>query len=137
MSMIHSRATAFELTPIGQIESGLSNVSEAPKQGTMGAPDAWIRVNDDVMKGIKDIHPGNKIIVLTWLHLADRTVLEVYPQDNRNNPLTSVFATRSADRPNPIGLHEVTVQEISKNRIKVAPIEAVDGTPVIDIKPVI
>ncbi|HZY81174.1 MAG TPA: tRNA (N6-threonylcarbamoyladenosine(37)-N6)-methyltransferase TrmO [Cyclobacteriaceae bacterium] len=127
----------FTLTPIGVIESGLSEVKKAPCQGTMGAPEAWINIHKEVAEGMKDVKVGDKIIVLTWLHLSDRSVLKVYPQDNKNNPLTSVFATRSADRPNPIGLHPVTVLEISGAKIRVAPMEAIDGTPVVDIKPVI
>lgn len=127
----------FTLKPIGVVESPLSNVKEAPKQGSLGAPEAWIMINENVRAGMKDIRVGDKIIVLTWLHLGDRSVLSVYPQDNKNNPLTSVFATRSADRPNPIGLHPVTVVAIEGGRMKVSPMEAVDGTPVVDIKPVI
>jgi len=126
----------FTLTPIGIVESELSAVLEAPCQGS-GAPEAWISINRNVADGAKDIHVGEKIIIITWLHLSDRKVLRVHPQDNKKNPLTSVFATRSADRPNPIGLHPVTVLEIAEGKLKVAPIEAVHGTPVIDIKPVI
>lgn len=127
----------FTLNPIGTIESALSNVNDAPKQGSLGAPEAWIKINEDVREGMKDIRVGDQIVVLTWLHLGDRSVLSVYPQDNKNNPLTSVFATRSADRPNPIGLHPVTVVAIEPGRMKVSPMEAVDGTPVVDIKPAI
>jgi tRNA-Thr(GGU) m(6)t(6)A37 methyltransferase TsaA len=127
----------FTLTPIGVLESALSDVKAAPKQGSLGAPEAWIKINENVREGMKDIHVGDQVIVLTWLHLADRSVLSVYPQDNRNNPLTSVFATRSADRPNPIGLHPVTVMAIEGGRMKVSPMEAIDGTPVVDVKPVI
>jgi tRNA-Thr(GGU) m(6)t(6)A37 methyltransferase TsaA len=125
----------FTLKPIGVVESTLSNVKEAPKQGSLGAPEAWIKINENVRAGMKDIRVGDKIIVLTWLHLGDRSILSVYPQDNKNNPLTSVFATRSADRPNPIGLHPVSVVAIEGGRMKVSPLEAVDGTPVVDIKP--
>ena len=125
------------LTPIGFIESTLSNVRDAPCQGFRGAPDAWINVDKNFAEGMRDLHVGDKVIVLTWLHLSDRRVLKVHPQDNKNNPLTSVFATRSADRPNPVGLHPVTIEEIRKNKIRVTPMEAIDGTPVIDIKPVI
>jgi tRNA-Thr(GGU) m(6)t(6)A37 methyltransferase TsaA len=130
-------STELTLTPIGVIQSPLSKVRDAPCQGTLGAPQAWIQIRSEVLEGMADVKAGDSIIVLTWLHLADRTVLKVHPQDNKNNPLTSVFATRSADRPNPVGLHPVTVLEISGDRIKVAPMEAIDGTPVIDIKPVI
>lgn len=127
----------FTLNPIGVVESKLVKVKDAPCQGSLGAGEAWIAINQNVIDGIKDVRVGDNIIVLTWLHLGDRSVLSVHPQDNKNNPLTSVFATRSADRPNPIGLHPVTVLEVSGNKIKVKPIEAIDGTPVVDIKPVI
>lgn len=125
------------LKPIGVVESALSDPRTAPKQGFQNAPEAWIRINKEFIAGISDIKAGDEIILLTWLHLGDRSVLSVYPQDNRNNPLTSVFATRSADRPNPIGLHPVKVLEVSKDKIRVSQLEAVDGTPVVDIKPVI
>jgi len=127
----------FVLKPIGVIGSTLSNLKEAPKQGFQGSQEAWIRINADVIEGMKDIHVGDEILIITWLHLADRSILQVHPQDNPKNPLTSVFATRSADRPNPIGLHPVKVLEVSGDKIRVAPIEAIDGTPVVDIKPVI
>ncbi len=127
----------FTMRPIGSIESSLKDPKKAPCQGSKGAPEAWVRINKDVLPGMKDIHINDKIIVVTWLHLADRTVLSVHPQDDKRNPLTSVFATRSADRPNPIGLHPVNVLEIADDKIKVAPLEAIDGTPVVDIKPVI
>ena len=127
----------FTLTPIGIIESNLLSKQDAPCQGFQGAPEAWITINKNVAEGMKDIHFGDKIIVITWLHLSDRNTLQVHPQDNKNNPLTSVFATRSADRPNPIGLHTVTVLDVVENKIKVVPMEAIHGTPVIDIKPVI
>jgi tRNA-Thr(GGU) m(6)t(6)A37 methyltransferase TsaA len=125
----------FILRPIGVIESTLSNVKDAPCQGSQGAPEAWVQINENFAEGITDIRVNDKIIVLTWLHLSDRETMKVYPQDNKANPLTSVFATRSADRPNPIGLHPVTVLQIVGNKIRVEPIEAVDGTPVVDLKP--
>jgi tRNA-Thr(GGU) m(6)t(6)A37 methyltransferase TsaA len=139
LNLVEIRDMNMDLTlsPIGTIQSTLSNVKDAPCQGTLGAQEAWIIINANVAEGMTDIHKGDKIIILTWLHLGDRKTLKVHPQDNKNNPLTSVFATRSADRPNPIGLHPVTVLEVSGNKIKVAPIEAIDGTPVVDIKPVI
>jgi tRNA-Thr(GGU) m(6)t(6)A37 methyltransferase TsaA len=125
------------LRPIGLLKSDLREVKKAPCQGSQGAPEAWIVINENVTEGMKDIQVNDRIIVLTWLHLGNRSVLSVHPQDNPKNPLTSVFATRSADRPNPIGLHPVTVLEVTGNKIRVAPIEAIDGTPVVDIKPVI
>jgi tRNA-Thr(GGU) m(6)t(6)A37 methyltransferase TsaA len=127
----------FTLNPIGFVESTLRKVKDAPCQGANGKQEAWINVNSEVIEGMKDLHIGDRIIVLTWLHLSDRSILKVHPQDNPKNPLTSVFATRSADRPNPVGLHPVTILEIANDKIKVASLEAVDGTPVIDIKPVI
>ncbi len=125
------------LKPIGTIESSLKNVKDAPCQGHLGSQEAWLAIDSSVADGLKNLRVGDKIIVLTWFHLADRSTLFVYPQDNRNNPLTSVFATRSADRPNPVGLHPVTILEIAANRLRVVPMEAIDGTPIVDIKPVI
>jgi tRNA-Thr(GGU) m(6)t(6)A37 methyltransferase TsaA len=109
----------------------------APKQGSEGAPDAWLEVSPFAVEGLHRLVAGNEIIVVTWLHRARRDVLKVYPRSDRRNPLTGVFATRSPDRPNSIGLHRVTVRKIAKNRLRIGPIEAVDGTPVVDIKPVL
>ncbi len=125
------------LHPIGVIQSSLKNRGEAPRQGNEGAPDAWIEVNPEVAEGLDGIVVGDAMIVLTWFHQSRRDVLKVHPRNDTNNPLTGVFATRSPDRPNPIGLHRVVVLEIEKNRLKVGPIEAIDGTPVIDLKPVL
>ncbi len=127
----------FTLLPIGMIESSIINRDDAPSQGNEGAPDAWIVVNKDVAEGLDGIKIGHQIIILTWFHQSKRDVLKLHPRWDKNNPLTGVFATRSPDRPNPIGLHEVTVLEIAGNKIKVASMEAINGTPVIDIKPVI
>lgn len=125
------------LVPIGYVKSSLFNIGDAPNQGYEGAPDAWIEINDHFSDGLKGIVVGENIILLTWFHQSKRGVLEVHPQNNMNNPLTGVFATRSPDRPNPIGLHHVNLLVISGNKIKVGPLEAIDGTPVIDIKPVL
>lgn len=127
----------FVLLPIGVIESSIINREDAPSQGNEGAPDAWIVINTNVMEGLDGIKVGQNIIILTWFHQSKRDVLKLHPRWDKNNPLTGVFATRSPDRPNPIGLHEVTVLEITGNKIKVASIEAINGTPVIDIKPII
>jgi tRNA-Thr(GGU) m(6)t(6)A37 methyltransferase TsaA len=127
----------YSLHPIGFVESSLKNRGEAPMQGIEGAPDAWLNVEAGVAEALHGIAVGDELIVLTWFHQAQRDILKVYPRDDTNNPLTGVFATRSSDRPNPIGLHRVTVREIAGNRLKVGPIEAIDGTPVVDIKPVI
>jgi tRNA-Thr(GGU) m(6)t(6)A37 methyltransferase TsaA len=125
-----------QLRPIGLIRSSIKQRSEAPKQGSEGAPDAWLEVSPLVAKGLHGLAVGDDIIVVTWLHLARRDVLKVHPRSDRTRPLTGVFATRSPDRPNPLGLHPVTVREVEKNRLRIGPIEAIDGTPVVDIKPV-
>lgn len=124
------------LHAIGFIRSGLKQRSEAPKQGSDGAPDAWLEVNPLVGPGLEGLAVGDDLIVVTWLHLANREVLKVHPRSDPSKPLTGVFATRSPDRPNPLGLHPVTIREVKKNRLRIGPIEAIDGTPVVDIKPV-
>jgi len=123
------------LRPIGVIRSTIKKRSEAPKQGSEGAPDAWLEMRSFATRGFEGLQPGDELIVLTWLHQAKRDVLKVHPRSDPNRPLTGVFATRSPDRPNPIGLHRVTVREIVKNRLRIGPIEVIDGTPVVDIKP--
>lgn len=125
------------LRPIGVIRSALKERREAPRQGSEGAPDAWLEVYGWVLEGLHGLAVGDEIIVITWLHQADRDVLQVHPRDDPQTPLTGVFATRSPDRPNPLGLHVVTVRSIDGNRLRIGPIETVDGTPVVDIKPVI
>jgi len=125
-----------QLRPIGIIRSSIKKRSEAPKQGSEGGPDAWLEVSPLVAQGLDGLAAGDDIIVVTWLHQARRDVLKVHPRSDRHRPLTGVFATRSPDRPNPLGLHPVTVREVAKNRLRIGPIEAIDGTPVVDIKPV-
>ncbi|HEY2102462.1 MAG TPA: tRNA (N6-threonylcarbamoyladenosine(37)-N6)-methyltransferase TrmO [Chthoniobacterales bacterium] len=125
------------LHPIGFIRSPIKNRDDAPLQGWEGAPDAWLELNPRYTKGAQDIRVGEEIIVITWLHEADRATLKVHPRGDESLPLTGVFSTRSPNRPNPLGLHRVMVREIVGNRIKIGPVEAVDGTPVADIKPVI
>jgi tRNA-Thr(GGU) m(6)t(6)A37 methyltransferase TsaA len=125
------------LRPIGRVVSPLTEPSKAPKQGFEGGPDAWLVLEPRVLDGLDGIRPGDRLIVLTWLDRADRETLKVHPRDDPANPLRGVFGTRSADRPNPIGLHEVEVLEIDGERVTVSDLEAVDGTPVIDLKPVI
>ena len=124
-----------QLRPIGIIRSGIKKRSEAPKQGSEGAPDAWLEVNPLVAQGLDGLAAGDDIVVVTWLHQARRDVLKVHPRSDRHRSPTGVFATRSPDRPNPLGLHPVTVREVTKNRLRIGPIEAIDGTPVVDIKP--
>jgi tRNA-Thr(GGU) m(6)t(6)A37 methyltransferase TsaA len=126
-----------QLTPIAIIRSTLQERSQAPRQASEGAPDAWLDVHPFAAPALHGLVVGDEIIVLTWLHRARREVLKVHPRSDPKRPLTGVFATRSPDRPNPIGLHQVTVRKISGNRLRIGPIEAIDGTPVVDIKPVL
>jgi tRNA-Thr(GGU) m(6)t(6)A37 methyltransferase TsaA len=127
----------FRVTPIGFVRSSITSRDDAPKQGREGAPDAWLELCEHVVDALQGIQPGDMLFVLTWLHLAEREVLKVHPRDDRTRPMAGVFATRSPYRPNPIGLHRVRVVEIAGARLKVGPLEAIDGTPVIDIKPVL
>jgi tRNA-Thr(GGU) m(6)t(6)A37 methyltransferase TsaA len=127
----------YTIEPIGIIRSELAGREAAPPQGYEGAPDAWIEVNSTVTEGLGGIVVGQEIILITWLHQADRAIRKVHPRGDPNRPLTGIFATRSPDRPNPLGLHRVTVREIIADRLRVGPLEAIDGTPVIDIKPVL
>lgn len=132
-----SKNLTARLRVVGHVRSRLKKRDAAPKQGPEGAPDVWLDLNPRVMKGIRGIAVGDACIVVTWLHQARRDVLEVHPRGDRRQPLTGVFATRSPDRPNPIGLHTVSVKRIVGLRMRVGPMEAIDGTPVIDIKPVL
>jgi tRNA-Thr(GGU) m(6)t(6)A37 methyltransferase TsaA len=125
------------LEPIGYIRSTLRDKFVAPRQGNEGAPDAWVELNSRYMQALDGVAVGDEIILITWFHLADRDVQKVYPRGDTRNPLLGVFATRSPDRPNPLGLHPVRVLEMTGSRLKVGPLEAIDGTPVVDIKPVI
>ncbi|HEU4473860.1 MAG TPA: tRNA (N6-threonylcarbamoyladenosine(37)-N6)-methyltransferase TrmO [Gemmatimonadales bacterium] len=125
------------LHPIGVIRSTVETRAQAPRQGSEGAPDAWLEVEARVALGLKGIAVGDDIIVITWLHQARRETLEVHPRSDKTRPLAGVFATRSPDRPNPLGLHRVTVREIAGTRLRIGPMEAIDGTPVVDIKPVL
>ena len=128
---------SYSLHPIGFIRSALKLLSEAPRQGFEGAPNAVLEICEQYLDALDQIQIGDEILVMTWLHQARRDVLKVHPRGDPSNPLTGVFLTRSSDRPNPIGLHRVKVLKISPGRLTIGPIEAIDGTPVIDIKPVI
>jgi tRNA-Thr(GGU) m(6)t(6)A37 methyltransferase TsaA len=125
------------LRPIGVIRSTLEDRGEAPRQGSEGAPDAWLEIDAWASEGLDGLAVGDRVVVVTWLHQADREVFRVHPRDDPRSPLTGVFATRSPDRPNPLGLHPVTVRMIEGNRLRIGPIEAIDGTPVVDLKPVL
>jgi tRNA-Thr(GGU) m(6)t(6)A37 methyltransferase TsaA len=132
-----ARLAGIELTPIGEVESPLTDRAAAPKQGDEGAPDAWLVFDPAVVEALDGIQPGDRIIVLTWLDRAERDVLRVHPRDDLSVPKQGVFNTRSSDRPNPIGLHEVEVLSIEGNRLRVNNLEALDGTPIVDVKPVL
>jgi tRNA-Thr(GGU) m(6)t(6)A37 methyltransferase TsaA len=125
----------LDLKPIARVESPLTDPAAAPKQGSEGAPEAWLRFEPGVLAGLEGIGLGDRIVLLTWLDRARRDVLRVHPRDDLSNPQTGVFNTRSADRPNPIGLHPVEVLELAGDRMRVSDLEAVDGTPILDVKP--
>jgi tRNA-Thr(GGU) m(6)t(6)A37 methyltransferase TsaA len=127
----------YVVQPVGYVRSPLIDPSEAPMQGTEGAPDAWLEFDPSVAEALSDLAVGSELVVITWLHLASRDVLRVHPRDDESRPMEGVFSTRSQDRPNPIGLHPVTVLEVDGLRIRVDNLEAVDGTPIVDIKPVL
>jgi tRNA-Thr(GGU) m(6)t(6)A37 methyltransferase TsaA len=130
------RDPRYLLRPIGRVTSTLREVALAPKQGGEGAPAVWLELDAEGADGLRDIHPGDELIVVTWLHLADRDVLVVHPRGDPGSPERGVFSTRSPSRPNPIGLHRVTVTTVEPGRLQVAPLEAIDGTPILDLKPV-
>jgi len=132
-------STQYIIEPIGYVQSALKRLEDAPMQGDEGGPAVWLELTPQAAKGMKGIKAGDELILLTWLHLADREVLQVHPRGDLNRPLTGVFATRSPDRPNPIGLHRVSVLEVVdvERKLRVAPLEAIDGTPIVDIKPVL
>ena len=125
------------LRPIGTIRSILKKRKDAPMQGSEGAPDAWLELAPFAVEGMDGLAAGDDIIVVTWLHEARRDVLKVHPRSDPGRPLAGVFTTRSPDRPNPLGLHRVVVRKIVKNRLRIGPIEVIDGTPVADIKPIL
>ena len=130
-------STRYTIEPIGFVRSELTRLEDAPMQGDEGGPDAWLELMPQTALGLIGIKAGDEIILLTWLHLAQRDVLQVHPRGDLNRPLTGVFATRSPDRPNPVGLHRVSVLDMTEQKLHVAPLEALDGTPLIDIKPVL
>jgi tRNA-Thr(GGU) m(6)t(6)A37 methyltransferase TsaA len=128
---------AYDVREIGRVESPLKDPDSAPKQGDEGAPDAWISFEPDVLDALQSVRVGDELLILTWLDRADRDVLVVHPRGDTSRPPEGVFTTRSPHRPNPIGLHRVEVAEVEGERIKVRNLEALDGTPVVDVKPVL
>lgn len=129
--------TDLTLRPIGWVASPLTDAAQAPRQGDEGAPTAWIVVRDDLAEAVAPLPVGGEVLVLTWLDRADREVRFVHPRGDEARPVESVFLTRSPDRPNPIGLHRVRILAVDGTRLQVGELEALDGTPVLDIKPVL
>jgi tRNA-Thr(GGU) m(6)t(6)A37 methyltransferase TsaA len=125
------------LRPIGRVESPLVDRASAPRQGDEGAPDAWLVFDPGVAVGLRDLHAGEEVLVLTWLDRARRDVLVVHPRGDEARPETGVFSTRSPDRPNPIGLHRVEILAVEGLRLRVRNLEAIEGTPILDVKPVL
>lgn len=134
---VKKEAVEGSLWRIGVIRSELVSIDDAPMQGHEGAPDAWIEIDEWAADALDGLEPGDELLVLTWFHRADRDVLRTHPRSDPRNPLTGVFATRSPDRPNPVGLHPVVIRTIEGRRLRVGPLEAIDGTPVVDLKPVL
>lgn len=135
--MVDHSAIDFTVRPIGRVASLLTSTADAPRQGDEGAPDAYLILDSDVQAGLDGIATGDEIIVLCWLHEADRSVLTVHPRGDLSRPEQGVFNTRSASRPNPIGLHRVRVLGIDGGRVQVSGLEVIDGTPIVDLKPVL
>ena len=135
--MPEDSATDFILRPIGRVKSPLSSTADAPRQGDEGAPDADLILDPEVRPALDGIAVGDEIIMLSWLHEADRSVLRVHPRGDLNRPEQGVFGTRASSRPNPIGLHRVRVLGIDGVRLHVSGLEAIDGTPIVDLKPVL
>jgi len=128
----------YLLRPVGFVRSKLKRREDCPKQGYEGAPDAWVEIEPAFAEGLDGITPGCEVVLITWFHRATRNVLKLHPRNNPENPLQGVFTTRSSDRPSPVGLHRVEVIQIDvQGRFRVRPLEALDGTPIIDIKPIL
>jgi len=135
--MVQVSDDRFELRRIATVQSPLTDAATAPKQAHESAPEAWLQFDAGVLGALDGLKPGDEVIVLTWLHRADRDVLRVHPRGDPANPIQGVFNTRSPARPNPIGLHEVRILELDGARMRVSALEALDGTPVVDVKPVL
>jgi tRNA-Thr(GGU) m(6)t(6)A37 methyltransferase TsaA len=129
--------TSFELKPIGRVESRLTDLESAPLQADEGAPEAWLVFEPEVLEGLLNVRPGDEVIVVTWLDRARRDVLRVHPRGDTSRPQEGVFSTRSPHRPNPIGLHRVEITAIDGRRVQVRHLEALSGTPIIDVKPLL
>lgn len=129
--------TSFELNPIGRVESPLTELASAPRQSDEGAPGAWLVFDAEMLEGLQNVQRGDEILLITWLDRARRDVLSVHPRGDRSRPREGVFSTRSPHRPNPIGLHRVEITAREGTRVRVRNLEALDGTPIIDVKPIL
>ena len=127
----------FEVQPIGRVESSLTDLASAPRQADEGAPEAWLVFEPEVLEGLQSLQPGDQILLLTWLDRARRDVLSVHPRGDTSRAVEGVFSTRSPHRPNPIGLHQVEITAVEGHRVRIRSLEALDGTPVIDVKPIL
>jgi tRNA-Thr(GGU) m(6)t(6)A37 methyltransferase TsaA len=134
---MNKAAKTFELTAIGTVSSPLTDLSAAPRQADEGAPEAWLVFDPAVEEALRNIRPGDALVLLTWLDRARRDVMSVHPRGDRSRPPEGVFSTRSPHRPNPIGLHQVEVTDVDRCRVRVRNLEALDGTPIVDVKPVL
>ena len=130
-------SSTYELRAIGWVESPLTDLDSSPRQGDEGAPDAWLRSEPEVLDALRGVEPGDELLLLTWLDRADRDVLVVHPRGDTSRPPAGVFTTRSPHRPNPIGLHRVGIESIDGARVRVRNLEALDGTPIVDVKAVL
>ena len=128
---------SYDIVPVGKVESPLTDKATAPKQGHEGSPEATLVFEDRVLEALDGLAAGDRVLLLTWLDRADRDVLKVHPRSDPANPIQGVFNTRSPDRPNPIGLHQITIAGIDGNRMRVRDLEALDGTPIVDVKPLL
>lgn len=127
----------FDIRPIGTVSSSLQSLDAAPRQADEGAPEAWLVFEPDAVEGIRNIRAGDDLILITWLDRARRNVLSVHPRGDVSRPAEGVFSTRSPHRPNPLGLHDVKVIAVESGRLRVRNLEAIDGTPIVDVKPVL
>lgn len=128
---------SFEVKTIGRVESPLTDLASAPRQADEGAPEAWLVFEPEMLEGLQSLRPGDEVLVLTWLDRAQRDVLSVHPRGDISRPREGVFSTRSPHRPNPIGLHRAEITAIDGRRVRVRHLEALDGTPIVDVKPVL
>jgi tRNA-Thr(GGU) m(6)t(6)A37 methyltransferase TsaA len=128
---------SFEVRAIGRVESSLTDLASAPRQADEGAPEAWLVFEPDVLEGLRNLRPDDEVVLITWLDRARRDVLSIHPRGDTSRPQEGVFSTRSPHRPNPIGLHRVEITAVDGARVRVRHLEALNGTPILDIKPVL